>query len=71
MQTTGGEEQVVRENPKPVADVERCEKRGKSGGEVEIRQKVVQNFGKPDLAGHQGTSVAGHSLRNAYVDRVR
>lgn len=53
MQTTGGEEQVVRENPKPVADVERCEKRGKSGGEVEIRQKVVQNFGKPDLAGHQ------------------
>ena len=71
MQTTGGEQQVMREYPIPVADVERREERGESGREVEIGQEVVQNFGKPDLAGYQKTSVTGHFLRDAYVDMVR
>ena len=71
MQTTGGEQQVMREYPIPVADIERREKRGESGREVEIRQEVVQYSGKPYLTGYQRTSIAGQFLCDAYVDIVR
>ena len=43
----GGEQQVVREYPEPLADVQRGEKGHESGNQVEIGQCIVEKLGQP------------------------
>lgn len=45
-----GKQQIVRQHPKPLADVQSCEKSRKSGCEVEIGEAIVKQPGQPDLA---------------------
>ena len=44
MDAGGGKHEVMRQNPKPFADVQRRKKRSKSGCQIKIREYVVEKF---------------------------
>ena len=42
MKARGGKQQVVRQHPKPFADIQGRKKCGESGGQVEVGQRIVK-----------------------------
>ena len=62
VQACCGKQEIVRQYPKPVADVQGRKQRRNAGGDVEIGECDIENPGQPDDSRHQSTGVAGHSL---------
>jgi hypothetical protein len=60
--------QVMRQYPIPVADIQGREKGGKSGGQVEIGKEIVKKLRKPDSAACQEPGIARHFLCDAEID---
>ncbi len=44
------EQQVMRQYPEPLADIQGRKERSKSRREIEIRERVVQHFRQPDFS---------------------
>jgi hypothetical protein len=60
VQARCGKQEIVRQYPKPVADVQGCKQCRNAGGDVKIGERDIENPGQPDDSRHQLTGVAGH-----------
>lgn len=71
MQAGRGKENVMRQHPEPVADIQGREKSRESGGQVEVRKAIVEEFWKPDFAGREVPGVSCYFLRGAEIKMFR
>lgn len=63
----GRKQQVMRQNPKPVADVQSRKKSGKAGRHIKIGKGIIRQFWEPDFPREQITCLAAHFLRPAEI----
>ena len=48
VQARCGKQEIVRQYPKPVADVQGCKQCRNAGGDVKIGERDIENPGQPD-----------------------
>jgi len=62
VQACSSKQEIVRQNPKPVTDIQTRKQRSNAGGNIEIGKRDIENPGQPDYSRHQPAGVASHFL---------
>ena len=69
VQACGSKQQIVRQYPKPVADIQGRKQRPNAGDDVKIGDCDIEDPGQPNCPRHQLTGVPCHFLSFAEVCR--
>ena len=69
VQACGSKQQIVRQYPKPVADIQGRKQRPNAGDDVKIGDCDIEGPGQPNCPRHQLTGVPCHFLSFAEVCR--
>lgn len=60
VQACCSKQEIVRQDPKPVTDIQTRKQRSSASANVEIGKRDIENPGQPDYSRHQPADVASH-----------